>query len=73
MGRLIALHARMAGTHFETGALRFGRQWHAHLSPTDSLEFSEYGRNHDHPRGSWFLMSVGVGVLMWMTLIAVLF
>ncbi len=73
MGRVIALHARFAGAHFETRALRFGREWRTHFSPTDSLEFSEYGRAHDVVRGSWFLMSVGIGVLMWMTLIAVFF
>ena len=74
MGRVIALHARIAGAHFETAALRFGREWRAHFSPTDLLEFSEYGRSeHDYPRGSWFLMSVGLGVLMWMALIAVFF
>lgn len=73
MGRVIALHARFAGPHFETKALRFGREWRARFSPTDLLEFSEYGRNHDAAHGSWFLMSVGVGILMWMTLIAVFF
>jgi hypothetical protein len=74
MGRVIALHARVAGADFETRALRFGRDWRAHFSPSDLLEFSEYGRSEqDCPRGSWFLMSVGVGILMWMTLIAVLF
>lgn len=73
MGRVIGLHARFAGQHFETSALRFGREWRAHFSPTDSLEFSEYGRNNNVARGSWFLLSVGVGVLMWMTLIAVFF
>lgn len=72
MGRVIALRARLMGAHFETRALRFGREWHAHFSPTDSLEFSEYARG-EYPRGSWFLMSVGLGVLMWMTLIAVFF
>lgn len=73
MGRVIGLHARFAGPHFETGALRFGREWRTHFSPTDSLEFSEYGRDRGAVHGSWLLMSVGVGILMWMTLIAVFF
>jgi hypothetical protein len=73
MGRVVALHARFAGVHFPIPALRFRREWQARFAPKDSLEFSEYGRDGDYPRGSWFLMSVGVGVLMWMTLIAVFF
>jgi hypothetical protein len=73
MGRVIALHARFAGAHFETTALRFGREWRAHFSPTELLEFSEYARNRETPRGSWLLFSIGAGILMWMTLIAVFF
>jgi hypothetical protein len=37
------------------------------------LEFSEYARNRETPRGSWLLFSIGAGILMWMTLIAVFF
>jgi hypothetical protein len=71
---VITLHARLSGAHFETRALRFGREWRTHYSPTDLLEFSEYARGDcDYPRGSWFLLSVGLGILMWMTLIAVFF
>lgn len=73
MGRVLALHARFVGPHFQTKALRFGREWHTHFAPKDVLEFSEYGREHAYPHGSWFVMSIGLGVLVWMAVIAVLF
>jgi len=71
MGRVIALHARLTGPHYQTDRLRFGTEWTARYFPKDFLEFSEYGRSADCPRGSWLLLSVGIGALMWMTLAAV--
>ncbi|HEY4124937.1 MAG TPA: hypothetical protein VGM36_10010 [Rhizomicrobium sp.] len=73
MGRIVALHARFAGPHFQTRSVRFGREWHAHFAPKDLLEFSEYGRDHNYPHGSWLVMSVGLGVLVWMAIIATIF
>jgi hypothetical protein len=63
------LNARFAGPHFQTKA-RFGREWHTHFAPEDFLEFSEYGRDHTYPHGSWLVMSIGLGVLVWMAIIA---
>jgi hypothetical protein len=72
MGRTLALNTRFAGRHFQSKA-RFGREWHTHFVPSDLLEFSEYGRDHTYPHGSWLVMSVGLGVLVWMAIIAAIF
>ncbi len=67
------LHARFAGPHFQTKTLRFGREWRAHFSADDLLEFSEYGRSPYFPHGAWLVASIGLGALMWMALIAAFF
>lgn len=71
MGRVIGLHARVAGPHYHSKSLRFGSEWKAHCFPEDFLEFSEYGRDHGYPHGSWLLLSIALGALMWLTLAAV--
>jgi hypothetical protein len=73
MGKIVGLHARFAGPHFQTKALRFGREWRTHCASEDMLEFSEYGRGRLYRNGSWLLLSIGIGVLMWMAIFATVF
>lgn len=73
MGRLIVLHAHMPGPHFQTGKLRFGREWQTHFAAQDFLEFSEYGRDRAYPRGAWFFASAGLGVLAWIAIATAFF
>jgi hypothetical protein len=69
MGKTLAFNTRFAGRHFQSKP-RFGRQWRMHFVPADLLEFSEYGRDHAYPHGSWLLLSVGLGALIWLAVIA---
>lgn len=73
MGRIIGLHARFAGLHYQRQDVHFGAQWSAHHAPEDALEFSEYGRAHHARQGAWF----GAGFylassLIWISLFALL-
>ena len=71
MSRVIALHARLTGPHYHSTALRFGTVWKANCYPKDFLEFSEYGRRTEYPGGSWLVISIMIGALMWMIMAAV--
>ncbi|HTO40671.1 MAG TPA: hypothetical protein VL026_06815 [Rhizomicrobium sp.] len=73
MGRIIGLHARFAGLHYQRRDVRFGAQWRAHLAPEDALEFSEYGRAHHTRQGAWFCAGLFLASsLIWISLIALL-
>lgn len=73
MGRIIGLHARFAGLHYQRQGMRFGPQWSAHHTPEDALEFSEYGRVHHARQGAWLGAGLYLaGGLIWLSLFALL-
>ncbi|HVZ69083.1 MAG TPA: hypothetical protein VG891_06440 [Rhizomicrobium sp.] len=69
MGRVVSLHARLAEPQCQSDTLPFGQDWKARCPPEEFLEFSEYARDRDRPRGVWLALILVLGLSMWALLV----